>query len=113
MLALTGNSNANRVRIDAHRFVGSVIVKVSFIGKSFTIDATRRVKGRSRFRLRPNAVVRRLTGSPTSAEETAMPKYALTALVLSMTLPSLAAAQSAQSITPDAVRLAYFSLQRA
>jgi len=41
-----------------------------------------------------------------------MPKYALTALVLSM-VPSLAAAQAAQSMTPDATRLAYFSPQRA
>ena len=42
-----------------------------------------------------------------------MPKYAFTALVLSMVLPSIAAAQAAQSVTPDAVRLAYFSPQRA
>jgi Skp family chaperone for outer membrane proteins len=42
-----------------------------------------------------------------------MPKYALTALVLSMLLPSIAAAQAAQSMTPDAARLAYFSPQRA
>jgi Skp family chaperone for outer membrane proteins len=39
-----------------------------------------------------------------------MPKYALTALVLLVVLPSLAAAQT---VTPDAVRLAYFSPQRA
>lgn len=42
-----------------------------------------------------------------------MPKHALTAVVLSMVLPSIAAAQTAQSMTPDAVRLAYFSPQRA
>jgi Skp family chaperone for outer membrane proteins len=42
-----------------------------------------------------------------------MPKYAFTALVLSMVLPSLAAAQALQTVTPDAVRLAYFSPQRA
>ena len=42
-----------------------------------------------------------------------MPKYACTALVLSMVLPSIAAAQAPQAVTPDAVRLAYFSPQRA
>jgi len=42
-----------------------------------------------------------------------MPKYAFTALVLSMVLPSMVAAQTAQTVTPDAVRLAYFSPQRA
>jgi len=42
-----------------------------------------------------------------------MPKYALGALVLSLVLPSLAAAQSAQSLNADATRLAYVSPQRA
>jgi Skp family chaperone for outer membrane proteins len=42
-----------------------------------------------------------------------MPKYAFTTLVLSVVLPSLAAAQAAQTVTADAVRLAYFSPQRA
>jgi len=42
-----------------------------------------------------------------------MLKYACTALVLSVVLPSIAAAQAAQTVTPDAARLAYFSPQRA
>ena len=42
-----------------------------------------------------------------------MPKYALTALVLSMVLPSIAAAQASQSVNNDSIRLAYFSPQRA
>ncbi|HEY1304776.1 MAG TPA: OmpH family outer membrane protein [Vicinamibacterales bacterium] len=42
-----------------------------------------------------------------------MPKYAFSALVLSLVLPSIAAAQSAQSLNVDAIRLAYVSPQRA
>lgn len=42
-----------------------------------------------------------------------MRKYALTALVLSMVLPSIAAAQASQSVNNDSIRLAYFSPQRA
>ncbi len=42
-----------------------------------------------------------------------MPKRALMALVFSMMLPSIASAQATQSINADAIRLAYFSPQRA
>jgi len=42
-----------------------------------------------------------------------MQTCAFTALVLSMMLPSIAAAQAAQSPSADAIRLAYFSPQRA
>jgi len=42
-----------------------------------------------------------------------MPKCLPSALVLSLMLPSFAAAQSAQSLTPDVIRLAYVSPQRA
>jgi len=42
-----------------------------------------------------------------------MPKYAFSALVLSLVLPSIAAAQSALSLNADAIRLAYVSPQRA
>ena len=42
-----------------------------------------------------------------------MPKLAVSALVLSLVLPSIAAAQSAQSLNVDAIRLAYVSPQRA
>ena len=42
-----------------------------------------------------------------------MPKCVFSALVLSMLLPSIAAAQSAQSIGGDLTRLAYVSPQRA
>ena len=42
-----------------------------------------------------------------------MPKCVFSALVLSMVLPSIAAAQSAQSISGDLTRLAYVSPQRA
>jgi Skp family chaperone for outer membrane proteins len=42
-----------------------------------------------------------------------MPKCAFSALVLSMVLPSIAVAQSVQSVAGDPVRLAYVSPQRA
>jgi outer membrane protein len=42
-----------------------------------------------------------------------MLKCAFTALVLSLLVPSIAAAQAGQSVNADAVRLAYFSPQRA
>lgn len=42
-----------------------------------------------------------------------MSTCAFTAFVFSMVLPSMAAAQAAQSVTPDAIRLAYFSPQHA
>ena len=42
-----------------------------------------------------------------------MPKLAASALVLSLVLPSIAAAQSSQSLNADAIRLAYVSPQRA
>ena len=42
-----------------------------------------------------------------------MPKYVFSALVLSIVLPSIAVAQSAQSIGDDLTRLAYVSPQRA
>jgi len=42
-----------------------------------------------------------------------MPKCALTALMLSILLPSVAAAQAGQSLGTDAARLAYVSPQRA
>jgi Skp family chaperone for outer membrane proteins len=42
-----------------------------------------------------------------------MQKCAFTALVLSMVLPSIASAQAPQSTNVDAIRLAYFSPQRA
>jgi len=42
-----------------------------------------------------------------------MPKCLPSALVLSLMLPAFAAAQSAQSLTPDVIRLAYVSPQRA
>ena len=42
-----------------------------------------------------------------------MPKYAFGALVLSIVLPSIAAAQSPQAATLDAFRLAFVSPQRA
>jgi Skp family chaperone for outer membrane proteins len=42
-----------------------------------------------------------------------MPKCAVSALVFSMVLPSLALAQSPQSVSADPIRLAYVSPQRA
>ena len=42
-----------------------------------------------------------------------MLKCAFTALVFSLLVPSVAAAQAPQTVTPDAIRLAYFSPQRA